>query len=289
MRKTFPKLIEKIFSKNKKIFLILGDIGVFGFTKFFKDNPNNALNISTMEQTMVGYAAGLSKGGFTPFIHTISPFIVLRALEQIKIDLCYNNLFSNLVTVGASNDYSKLGVTHQCFEDVNILLNYNINIFMPSSELDFEHLMLKYYDNKKVNYFRLSSKNSTLKFKENTFIRKRKKRFLIIFLGDALSHFENLIDIFKKDCDFYFINNLNLKTDLGIGQYEKIIILELIFGNILQNLIMKDHSLNKSIKILTLGPKVPFIRNYGTQIQHFTKMGINIKQLEVKILKFLNV
>ena len=225
MRKKFPKIVEKIFLKNKKIFLILGDIGIFGFTSFFKNNPRNSLNISTMEQTMVGYAAGLSKGGYIPFIHTISPFVVLRALEQIKIDLCYNNLSSNIVTVGASNDYSKLGVTHQCFEDISILLNYNINIFLPSSEFDFEHLMLKNYNNKKVNYFRISSKNSNLKIKENTFIEKRKKKFLIVFLGDALSHFEALILKFNNDCDIYFINSLNLKSVFNFKNYNKIIII----------------------------------------------------------------
>ena len=80
--------------------------------------------MSTMEQSMIGFAAGLSKAGFIPIIHTIAPFLVLRALDQIKIDFVYNKLKCNIVSVGASNDYTKLGTTHHCFEDINICLLY---------------------------------------------------------------------------------------------------------------------------------------------------------------------
>ena len=47
--------------------------------------------MSTMEQTMIGFGAGLAKGGYIPIIHSITPFLVLRALEQIKIDFVYND------------------------------------------------------------------------------------------------------------------------------------------------------------------------------------------------------
>jgi transketolase len=56
-----------------------------------------------------------------PFVHTIAPFVVNRAYEQIKIDLCYQNLNVNLVTVGGSIDYAALGSTHHCPEDIGIL------------------------------------------------------------------------------------------------------------------------------------------------------------------------
>ena len=91
--------------------------------------------MSTMEQTMLGFGAGLSKAGYIPVIHTITPFLVLRALEQIKVDFVYNKLSCNIVSVGGSNDYAKLGTTHHCFEDVNILSSYqDINLFIPSNE-----------------------------------------------------------------------------------------------------------------------------------------------------------
>ena len=68
-------------------------------------------------------AAGLSKVGLNPVVHTIAPFLIERSYEQIKIDLCYNNLKTNLVSVGNSFDYSGLGCTHHCPNDVMLINN----------------------------------------------------------------------------------------------------------------------------------------------------------------------
>lgn len=161
MRKNFPVVTEKLMQKNKKIFCLLGDIGVFSFRNIFNKHKNRILNMSTMEQSMIGFAAGLSKAGFIPIIHTIAPFLVLRALDQIKIDFVYNKLNCNIVSVGASNDYTKLGTTHHCFEDINILSSYeDINLFIPSNEKDFKYLFEKNYNNNSINYFRLSEKKN---------------------------------------------------------------------------------------------------------------------------------
>ena len=119
MRKIFPKTIDELMQKDKRIFCLLGDIGVFSFRDTFKKFKDRILNMSTMEQTMIGFSAGLSKAGYIPVVHSITPFLVLRALEQIKIDLVYNKLSCNIISVGASNDYSKLGTTHHCFEDIS--------------------------------------------------------------------------------------------------------------------------------------------------------------------------
>ena len=162
MRKIFPIVVEDLMKKNKKIFCLLGDIGVFSFRNIFKNFKDRILNMSTMEQSMIGFAAGLSKAGYVPIVHTIAPFLALRALEQIKIDFVYNKLSVNIVSVGASNDYAKLGTTHHCFEDINILSNYDdINLFLPSNETEFKYLFEKFYNNNAVNYFRISEKKIT--------------------------------------------------------------------------------------------------------------------------------
>ena len=81
MRKAFVNIVEKIFKKDKKVILLLGDIGVFGFKNLFKKEAKRALNIGILEQSMISFAAGLSKTGFIPIVHTIAPFIVNRAFD----------------------------------------------------------------------------------------------------------------------------------------------------------------------------------------------------------------
>ena len=49
---------------------------------------------------MVGVAAGLATEGFRPFVYSIATFATLRCLEQIRDDICYNNLPVTVVGVG---------------------------------------------------------------------------------------------------------------------------------------------------------------------------------------------
>ena len=83
----FNKTIKRLFLKNKKIFLILGDIGVYSFKDLLKNK--RAINIGILEQASISFASGLSKIGFVPIFHTIATFMVGRAFEQLKLDFGY--------------------------------------------------------------------------------------------------------------------------------------------------------------------------------------------------------
>ena len=116
----------------------------------------------------------ISKAGYIPIIHTITPFLVLRALDQIKIDFVYNKLNCNIISVGASNDYTKLGTTHHCFEDISILSSYkDINLFIPSNAEEFKYLLKKNYNNKSVNYFRISEKKIEHSKFDNRYLKNK--------------------------------------------------------------------------------------------------------------------
>jgi transketolase len=97
MRKQFVKSMKEILYGDIDSVLLLGDIGVFGFRDELKNIPNRAYNIGILEQATVSLAAGMARGGMIPFIHTIAPFMVERALEQIKVDFGYQELNGNFV------------------------------------------------------------------------------------------------------------------------------------------------------------------------------------------------
>jgi transketolase len=86
MRKQFTKTIEEIVATDEKSVLLLGDIGVFGFRNSLEKYPARAYNIGILEQATISMAAGLAKTGLIPIVHTIAPFIVERAFEQLKDD-----------------------------------------------------------------------------------------------------------------------------------------------------------------------------------------------------------
>jgi|TARA_B110000881_G_C18576609_1_gene518963 transketolase len=282
MRKIFPEVVYKIMQKNRNVFCLLGDIGVFSFRNVFSKFKDRILNMSTMEQSMIGFGAGLSKAGYIPIIHSITPFLVLRALEQIKIDLVYNKLTCNIVTTGASNDYSKLGTTHHCFEDISVLSNYNnINLFIPSNAAEFEFLLKQNYNNNAVNYYRISENTQKKLIKKNSFIRLNKNNKLVIIVGNAIS-----VDSIKdKNTDIYYINSITKKLNLNfIKNYKKIVIIEPYFGNILERkLRQKKHLTNK---ILTISYDETIIYKYGSKEEQDKFLNFDEKKILKKIYEF---
>jgi transketolase len=109
------------------------------------------------ENTLISVSAGLSAQGFCPFVHTIAPFITERSLEQIKLDMCYNEFGGNIISCGASFDYAWDGATHHAYTDLAILrLLPNMEVIQPGSVKELDVLIRSQYNNHRPTYFRLS-------------------------------------------------------------------------------------------------------------------------------------
>lgn len=231
---------------------------------------------------MIGFAAGLSKAGYVPIVHTIAPFLALRALEQIKIDFVYNKLSGNIVSVGASNDYAKLGTTHHCFEDINILSNYDdINLFLPSNETEFKYLFEKFYNNNAVNYFRISEKKINFYIKSNGYLRKKNNKLLLIIVGNSFDYKE----IKKKDIDIYYINKITKKMNFKfLSNYKKTLVLEPYFGNVLERKIKKN--LKGINNILTISYEHTIIHKYGSKDEQDNFLKFDKKSIMKNINEF---
>lgn len=109
MRRTFGKTLADLAEKDEKILLLVGDIGYGIFDDFRKKISERFINLGIAEQSMVGIGAGLALQGYTPFIYTITPFLIERAFEQIKLDV--DEMKLNVKLVGYA-DYPEQGPTH---------------------------------------------------------------------------------------------------------------------------------------------------------------------------------
>tara|TARA_R100000458_G_C8273993_1_gene248903 strand:- start:248 stop:1144 length:897 start_codon:yes stop_codon:yes gene_type:complete len=156
MRKAFAEKMIEMAEKDDKLVVLIGDISHYLLKDFEDKFPDRFYNVGICEQAMVGMAAGLAMEGFRPVIHTIAPFCVERAYEQIKVDLCYQNVDVTIVSVGGSFDYAHLGCTHHCYSDISILRPLpNIEIFCPGTSLEFKTLFEKSWSSGKPKYFKL--------------------------------------------------------------------------------------------------------------------------------------
>lgn len=63
-----------------------------------------------------------------------APFLISRANEQIKVDVCYNNTNVKLFGLNAGASYGPLASTHHAIDDLAVMRGFgNIQIFAPSS------------------------------------------------------------------------------------------------------------------------------------------------------------
>lgn len=82
--------------------------------------PDRFFGMSMAEQNVMGFASGLAREGYVPYIHTFAVFIYRRPYDQLAMSIAYPNLpvkfiafLPGITTPG--------GVTHQAIEDVAIM------------------------------------------------------------------------------------------------------------------------------------------------------------------------
>ena len=193
MRRQFKNTILDLAVRDDSIVLIFGDVSVYLFDEFQVNYPDRFYNMGICENTLVSVSAGLSSQGFTPFIHTIAPFLTERSFEQIKLDMCYNRFPGNIVTCGASFDYAWDGATHHCLTDLAILrLLPDMEVLQPGSKKELDILLRSQYSNGKSTYFRLSDHphdiDLPVEFGQGVIIKDGGCRMTVMTAGPLLSN-----------------------------------------------------------------------------------------------------
>ena len=120
-----------------------------------KNHPKKFFNLGICEQSLIGAASGMSIEGLKPWVYTITPFLIERPFEQVKLDIDQQNVNVNLVGFA---DYPNLGPTHSELNDKKIMsLFKNIKSFFPKDSAETKTAVLKSYNNKGPNFISLKA------------------------------------------------------------------------------------------------------------------------------------
>ncbi|HMF12169.1 MAG TPA: transketolase C-terminal domain-containing protein [Gemmataceae bacterium] len=140
MRDTFARTLYQIAKTKPNVFIVVADISPAGSMGPFREEfPDRFVNVGVAEQCMIGVCAGLALRGCTAFAYSIATFSAYRPFEQIRVDLCYQNLPVTVVGIGGGVSYSTLGGTHHAQEDVGVLSALpNMAIVAPCDPLETE-------------------------------------------------------------------------------------------------------------------------------------------------------
>jgi transketolase len=160
MRRQFKDTMLDLAGADSRLVLLFGDISVFLFREFQQRFPDRFYNLGICEATLVSVAAGMSANGFIPVVHSIAPFVTERAMEQVKVDLCYNRLPAKIVSCGATFDYAWDGATHHGWMDIALMrLLPGTEVFQPGAPGEADFLLRHHYSTPLTSYFRLSDQS----------------------------------------------------------------------------------------------------------------------------------
>ena len=153
MRKEFGNVLVELGEKDEKIFLLVSDMGYGLFDKFRERFPKRYINLGISEQSVVGIASGMALEGLKPYIYTITPFLIERPFEQVKLDVDQQNV--NVKLVGYA-DYPTHGPTHAELDGRKLTsMLKNTQCYFPRNSQEARIALIESYNHQKPTFISL--------------------------------------------------------------------------------------------------------------------------------------
>ena len=272
MRNTFINTIIDACKTREDVFIISGDAGLGVFDEFKVKYPDRFLNLGVAEQNMASFTAGLSMTGFKVYMYNIIPFILYRCYEQVRNDICYQELPVTLVGIGSGITYAPQGMTHYSIEDIGIARTLpNLEIISPIDPLEAKLAASYSLDCKSPVYVRLAKRGEPNIHKDEYFditkpqIIREGNKIAILFHGSIGTEVMDSLEGMKRSplvisipmispLDFDFLLSIlkDIHTVITVEEH----FIEGGLGTIISDWIVKE---NLPFKLKKLGIKNEFI------------------------------
>ncbi len=134
----YGQVLTELGEKHPEIVALTADLAKS--TKIGKFNevfPERFFNVGIAEQNLFGVAAGMAKSGLLPVVSTMAAFASMRASEQVRTDICYQNLNVKIIATHAGMSFGAAGSTHHCLEDLSIMRAFpNMTVIVPADGIE---------------------------------------------------------------------------------------------------------------------------------------------------------
>lgn len=272
MRNTFINTIIDACKTRDDVFIISGDAGLGVFDEFKVKYPDRFLNLGVAEQNMASFTAGLSMTGFKVYMYNIIPFVLYRCYEQVRNDICYQELPVTLVGIGSGITYAPQGMTHYSVEDIGIARTLpNLKIISPVDPVEAKLAASYSLDCKSPVYVRLAKRGEPNIHKDEYFditkpqIIREGNKIAILFHGSIGTEVMDSLEGMKKtpmvisipmisplDYDFLLARLKNIQILITVEEH----FIEGGLGSIISDWIVRE---GLHFKLIKLGIKNEFI------------------------------
>lgn len=286
MRTQFKDTVSSLAEADDRVVVVLGDISMFQFRDFKEKHPERFFNMGICENSLISITAGLASQGLRPFVHTIAPFLVDRSVEQIKLDMCYNEFGGNIVSTGASFDYAWDGGTHHTYMDLAILrMLPNMGVCQPGSKKELDALIRARYAGPHPTYFRLSDnphgQDFDVEFGKAVVLKQGSSKLTVMTAGPILA---NVIEaVADLDVNLVYVHTIKPIDEDVVRRFSdtRILVVHDAFG--LREAINETPSLDTTY----LGLPDQFCGWYGTVHDIRKRIGLDPASIRERALSMI--
>ena len=137
-REIYGRTLAELAKADPRVVAMTADLEKSTALNLFgKEFPDRLFNVGIAEQNLFGAAAGMAKSGLIPFASTFAIFACMRAGEQIRTDIAYQNLPVKIIATHGGISFGHAGTTHHCTEDFAILRAIpNMTVICPADGIE---------------------------------------------------------------------------------------------------------------------------------------------------------
>jgi transketolase len=288
MRERAALTSTELVRADPSVAVVLAEISTEMFADAARFAPGRVINLGIMEGTMIDVAAGFAMEGFNPIAHTITPFLVERPYEQMKLDFAHQGLGGTFISTGASYDYAAEGPTHQAPGDVAALLAIpGFEILVPGHAGELDRLLRATYANDAPTYIRASAASNARArdvVPGRLEVVSRSRGPTVVAVGPMLDR--TLEAVRGLDVSVAYLTSVRPFDGGGLRDLVPtagtVIVVEPFYQGTLASVIMEAMG-GRAVGLASIGVPLGFPAGYGTPEDHDRQHTLDIRGLRARM------
>ncbi len=143
--------------RDERVVVLCADLTESTRSHWFAEKfPHRFFQVGIAEQNLAVIGSGMAAGGKIPFISSYATFSPGRNNEQIRTNICLNNMPVKVVGAHAGISVGPDGATHQALEDIALMrVLPRMVVVVPCDAVEAQKATLAIASNNQPSYLRL--------------------------------------------------------------------------------------------------------------------------------------
>lgn len=219
---------------DKDIVVLCSDSrGSASLSPFFKEFPEQSVEVGIAEQNLVSISAGLAACGKKPWCASPASFVSTRSYEQCKVDVAYSRTNVKIIGISGGISYGALGMSHHSAQDIAAMSAIpDMRVYLPSDRRQTKKLVESLLKDEQGAYIRVgrspvediySEDNCPFEMNRATVLAKGTD-VLLVACGEMVCPAKEASELLQKDgvsaavLDMYCVKPLDTETLLQYAE-----------------------------------------------------------------------